>query len=206
MNENLKNFRELVWPLLEKESDNNIAVENTEEQSEKPGEEYIVKIEEDNLDLALQLQTKIYQEEEERRKGTESKAALFMGALSVANTIIIGANTMIWGKDIPGVVIKTFVIISILLAVYSIRTVWFSVKVLERGAFHVLGNSEVNMAGDKNEYRKEIIRKFMILIKNNEKLINMKVTNLAMAQAYYKRAMFVICMYAFMVFYFCFFY
>lgn len=206
MKEKLNKVRELFWPLLEENNDTDIPEETSILEMENPDNANIIKIEDENLDLALQLQSKIYQEEEDRRKGTESKAALFMGSLSVANTIVIGANTLIWGKDVPVMVTKTSVLISIVLAIYTIRTVWFSVKVLERGTFHVLGNDDINISGDKNEYRKEIILTFFKMIKENEDLINMKVSYLAMAQEYYKRAMIVICIYAFMVFYFCFFF
>lgn len=204
MKKKLHNFRELVWPLLEND-DNDSSGEVLENEIELLQIDSILQIEEENLDLALQLQGKIYQEEEDRRKGTESKAALFMGSLSLANTIVIGANTLIWGKDIPTGVIKTSVFISILLAIYTLRTVWFSVKVLERGAYHVLGSDDINISGDKTKYKKEIIMVYFKMIKANEKVINMKVSNLVMAQEYYKRAMLVICLYAFMVFYFCFF-
>lgn len=205
MNEKLHKLRELVWPLLEEDINNDISNQYLTEEVEVVEENPVLKIEDENLDLALQLQGKIYQEEDDRRKGTESKAALFMGSLSLANTIVIGANTLIWGKEIPSGVIKTSVFISIVLAIYTLRTVWFSVKVLERGTYHVLGNEDINISGDKNKYKRDIISSFFRIIKGNEAVINMKVSHLVMAQEYYKRAMFVICLYAFMVFYFCFF-
>lgn len=204
MNQKLHKLREFIWPLLEEDVDNEISSEYLEEVGSF-NENHVLKIEDENLDLALQLQGKIYQEEDDRRKGTESKAALFMGSLSVANTIVIGANTLIWGKEIPSGVIKISVFISIVLAIYTLRTVWFSIKVLERGTYHVLGNENINIAGDKNKYKKEIISSFFKIIKGNEAVINMKVSHLVMAQEYYKRAMYVICFYAFMVFCFCFF-
>lgn len=205
MNDKLHRLREFIWPLLEEDVDSDISDQNLSEEDNAAEENPILKIEDENLDLALQLQSKIYQEEDDRRKGTESKAALFMGSLSVANTIVIGANTIIWGKGIPIGVIKTSVFISIVLAIYTLRTVWFSVKVLERGTYHVLGNDDINISGDKNSYKRDIISSFFKIIKGNEDVINMKVSHLVMAQEYYKRAMFVICLYAFMVFYFCFF-
>lgn len=183
-------IREWIWPLLE--------LDELEKDIESDIEQSF-KIEDENLDLALQLQLKIFQEEEDRRKGTESKAALFMGSLSVANSIVIGANTLIWGKDIPGEVIKISVIISVFLAIYTIRTVWFSVKVLERGAYHVMGFEDINMTGDKNQYKQQLIKSLSAMIKANEKNINTKVDNLVMAQEYYKRAILVICLYAFSV-------
>ncbi|MFP3597060.1 hypothetical protein [Chryseobacterium sp. SIMBA_029] len=205
MNKILLKLRELVWPLLEVDDNSEVSDQNLTAECEASEVQTIIKIEEENLDLALQLQGKIYQEEEDRRKGTESKAALFIGSLSLANTIVIGANTLIWGKDIPNGVIKISVLISVILAIYTLRTVWFSIKVLERGIYHVLGNDDINIPGDKNKFKREILLIFFKIIKGNEDIINMKVSNLVMAQEYYKRAMFVICLYAFMVFYFCFF-
>lgn len=191
-------YREWVWPLIEKDSTDD---DNSSTQSEQ-----VLIIDEENLELAFQLQSKMHEDEEDRRKGTESKAALFMGSLSVATSVILASNAFVWNDSTPALVKVLTATISCLLAIYTFRTVWFSVKVLERGRYHVLGFKEVNISGDKQSYLKHLIDTIANMVKENESTINMKVTNLVMAQEYYKRAIVLISIYAILTlaFSFCF--
>lgn len=61
MNEKLHKLRELVWPLLEEDINNDISNQYLTEEVEVVEENPVLKIEDENLDLALQLQGKIYQ-------------------------------------------------------------------------------------------------------------------------------------------------
>ncbi|TRW27120.1 hypothetical protein FMM05_00265 [Flavobacterium zepuense] len=184
------NIREFIWPLLELEP----AVTNA------PVQEFILDVDDENLDQVLSLATKLSESEDERRKGIESKAALFISTISVASSIVVAANAMVISNTNYGLTIVISVFISFTLSIYAARTVWFAVRALERGSYSVLGPSEINFKGNKQEYQKHLINWLIKRRNNNLKTINSKVDSLTMSQEYYKRAIIIICIYSFEIF------
>jgi len=188
------NIREFFWPLLEKET----------EAKDKKKLELELVLQDENLDLAYALKSKILDAEEDRRKGIETKAALFISTISVASSIVVAANTLITNSNTSNLSVRASVIVSFILSVYAVRTVWFAVKALERGNYSVLGIADINFSGSKTEYQKHLIQALFNKKMVNQRTINSKVDNLTMAQEYYKRAIIVICIYSFLVLIFCF--
>lgn len=191
----LSNIREFFWPLLEKEE--------PDTEIRKTSIELVLK--DENLDIAYALKTKILDAEEDRRKGIESKAALFISTISVASSIVVAANTLITNSNTSSLPVRASVIVSFILSIYAVRTVWFAVKALERGNYSVLGIGDINYSGSKAEYQRHLIQVLLNKKIANQRTINTKVDNLTMAQEYYKRAIIVICIYSFLVLVFCFF-
>jgi hypothetical protein len=130
----------------------------------------------------------------------------FQSTISVATSIVVAANPLIISNEIYGLPIKISVVISFILSVYAVRTVWFSIKALERGSYSVLDFFDINIPGDKSTYYSHLIKKTISISKANHSIINKKVDYFTMAQEYYKRAVCTICIYSFVVLVFCFFY
>jgi hypothetical protein len=99
--------------------------------------------------------------------------------------------------------IRISVSVSFILSLYMVRTVWFSVKALERGNYSVLGFKDINQSGDDTDYKRHLIVSILDKVRANSSTINDKVDNLAMAQAYYKRGIVIISIYAFLLLLFC---
>ncbi len=188
------NIREFFWPLIEGEE---------EIISVSPVEEMEILVSDENLEETFNLTFKIFESEEERRKSIESKAALFINTISVASSIVIAANTLITGNKTYNLAIIISVLVSFILSIYAVRTVWLSVKALERGNYHILGFKEINISGTRIEYYRRLIFSLKKLTEANQAAINKKVDFLALAQEYYKRAIIIICIYSFFVFLFC---
>jgi len=55
-----------------------------------------IKVIDENLELALTLTQNIFKDEEERRKGIEGKAALLLGTIGIAVSVV-GASAYIVG-------------------------------------------------------------------------------------------------------------
>jgi len=186
----ISKIREIVWPLLDP---------LTLEEKRKQKEPIIipdVNIDEENLDSALDLSISIYTEVEDRRKGIESKAALLLSTISIASSIIVTASTYIAeaGNENKGIRISIF--ISSVVAIYAARTVWYSVRALERGNYHQIGVAEINISGSKVTFKKCLIKGYWEASILNGPVINKKVDFLVLAQEYYKRAIIVIFIYA----------
>jgi hypothetical protein len=166
-----------------------------------------IHISNDCLDIAFNQQSEVISSEEDRRKGIESKAALFLSSISITNSIVVAsANSLIsHGTEIT-LVIRASILISLILSIYSIRTVWFSIKALERKSFKVIGFKDINIEASKEEYQKKLILKMHEYAFYNQKTINEKVDYLVMAQEYYKRAIVIIFLYALMIFTYAIFY
>jgi hypothetical protein len=134
LNTRLKDVREFFWPLLEIEKPSRIVVE---------APHFKLQVDEENLEQFLVLTNKINDSEEDRRKGIESKAALFISTISVATSIVVAANSLVISNSTFGFHIMVSVFISFVLSIYAVRTVWFAVKALERGNYSVLGLKEI---------------------------------------------------------------
>lgn len=187
-------LREWVWPLLEEEDEPYVENVPTE-----------INISDEALDLGYDLNLKALQEEEERRKSIESKATLLIGTISIASSLLLAASTLVINQKPGGAngIISISVFFSCIMTIYAARTVWFSIKALERANYSVLGISDINVANDKTEYKKHIIMCMMKMRVDNQAATNRKVDNMTMAQEYYKRGLVTICIYSIVVFCVC---
>ncbi|RDC56669.1 hypothetical protein DU508_05510 [Pedobacter chinensis] len=179
----LNNIREFFWPLLEIEKPSPTAIEPPS---------FKLQVDEENLDQFLVLVNKINDAEEDRRKGIESKAALFISTISVATSIVVAANSMVISNSTFGFHVMISVFIAFILSIYAVRTVWFAVKALERGNYSVLGLKEINFKGSKFNFQKHLVSCLVNNKKYNQSTINLKADMMMMAQEYYKRAIIMI--------------
>ncbi|MBS1529156.1 MAG: hypothetical protein JSU01_02510 [Bacteroidetes bacterium] len=163
-------------------------------------------VESENLDQAFELISKFADSEEDRRKTIESKATLFLSTISIATTLVVASNTVLTGNAEKSWPVIASVAISFVLTVYTVCTVWYSVKALERGNYAVLGFKDLNHAGNTDDYKKHLILTMRKKTKRNFATIDEKIDYVTMAQAYYKRAIMVICLYALLILLFCLFY
>lgn len=185
----LNNIREFFWPLLDEITDENPSAMKA----------HVLNISDENLETAFAQQTKIHESEDNRLKTVESKAALLLSTISVASSIVVTASAFISGTQEITWGARLSLIVSALIAIYGARTVWYSVKALERGTYQVVNFEDINIAGSKTEYFRHLIRDLMQKTKNNQDVINKKVDFVTLAQEYYKRAVMLIFLYAFVV-------
>lgn len=181
-------IREIFWPLMEKEN----PTLNDEECLE-------LKILDESLDTALELNSKIAAAEEDRRKSVEGKAALLLSTISIATSVIVAANALVTVNKEFSIAGKISVSISFVLTIYTLRTVWFAIKALERGAYQVLDFNDINIGCSKSEYKKTIIMKLRGQTIYNQRAINKKVDWLTLSQEYYKRSLIIISLYALVI-------
>jgi hypothetical protein len=183
----LYKIREFIWPLLEPE--------NINKNTKKINSKKILIKEPDNLKVAFELVIKNYDAENERRKSVESKSIIFIGTISLITTILITISKDFFLKenikyDANSILFIATVIIYI---VYLTRTLWFSVKCLERRGYHTINYDLYNKSDD--EYLKCVIAELSTIINKNHKVINEKVDFMVMAQEYFKRAIILLAAY-----------
>ena len=183
----LSKIREFFWPLLEPENFNDDA-------KEIKGETILTK-QPDNLKVALELALRNYDAENERRKTVESKSIIFIGTISLITTVLITISKDFFLKENIQFNAKSILLIAVIVIyiIYLTRTLWFSVKCLERKAYYTINFSLYNKADDK--YLMEIIADIATIIVKNYKVINEKVDYMVMAQEYFKRAIIVLAIY-----------
>src|SRR5699024_2632073 len=76
--------------------------------------------------------------------------------------------------------------------IYISRTLWFSLKTLERKSFYTVSVEDFLSQKKEEDYYKELIVRISNKTKKNFNVINEKVDNMTMAQEYFKRAIIVI--------------
>ena len=187
-----KNIREFFWPLLLDKS----AIHKPESLTEIEIKD-IARLKE-----VFNHAFTCYNEEEERRKTIENKSSLLIGTISVITSVILGITTIFFKENNISEVSMVLVFFLFLLTVYMARTIWFSIKVLERKAYHSLSLSDFLLDDSNENYYKTIIAKLSEIIKNNQYITNGKVDNMTMAQEYFKRAIVVVAIYSFILFLF----
>jgi hypothetical protein len=189
-----KTLRELFWPRLEGEAS----------QNQSAGASPALTLSDDCLDKAFELQLKLFDAEDERRKGIESKAALFIGTISVTSSVVVGASALLITNNAYSLQIKLSVLLSCVLSIYTVRTVWYSVKALERRVYANLGFDDIGNGFNKNDYLKKLIVTVEKAVRINQDATNAKMDFLTLAQEYYKRAIAVISVYTFAILLLCF--
>ena len=184
-----KQVREFFWPLLEK--------------GEPPKFEELTrdKILVDNsfLPEAFRYTLDCYNREEERRKGIESKSSLFIGTISVVTSVILGVTSILVKENDFDMTVLILVFLLFILTLYMSRTVWFSIKALERKNYHSISVSDFLIESPKEEYYIDLIVKIANKIEKNAITINYKVDNMTMAQEYFKRAIVVVALCSFVI-------
>lgn len=182
----LNDFRELIWPILEGEINDSI-----EEIQPKT-----INIQDEFLDKTIEYALKLYNEENERKKTIESKSSLFIGTITVLSTILIAVTTIIVKEQVVNVFSFSLVFILFIITIYMARTILFSIKALERKSYHSISIDDFFNSKKTGEYQKIVVSNIVNKIKNNHATINEKVDNMVMAQEYFKRVIFMMCIYS----------
>ncbi|MEA4886005.1 MAG: hypothetical protein VB063_04890 [Bacteroides graminisolvens] len=188
----IKNIREFFWPLLEREVSSEINELVTND----------VTVNQNNLQKTLDYVFDCYNAESDRRKTIEGKASSFIGTISVVTSVVLGVTSILVKENSNSemkLLLAILILLLFVLTIYMSRTIWFSVRVLERSNYHSISVSDFLQSGQGDEYYKRIIVKVSNKIVRNTRTINNKVDNMTMAQEYFKRAIVVVVLYSFVI-------
>jgi len=183
------NIREFFWPLLEKSkipepmqiNQKDITVCNT------------------HIEKTLEYAINCYKAENERINIVEGKSSLFIGTISVITSVIIGVTSVLVKINDYNIAILMMVFLLFILTVYMSRTVWFSIKALERKSYHSISINDFLISDSDETYYKKLISEITNKIMKNSITINGKVDNMTMAQEYFKRSIIIIVFYSFVI-------
>jgi len=182
-------IREFFWPLLEKETIK--SPENLDPEE--------IKIHSDQLERTLNLSINCYEKEDERRKTIEDKSSLFIGTISIITSVLIGVTTVLAKSDEFKNSILLLAFLLFFLTLYMARTIWFSVKALERKSYNTLTIDDLLINEQKDQYYKKLIAEISNKMRKNSLIINTKVDYMTMAQEYFKRSIIIVVIYAFTI-------
>jgi len=173
----LNEVREFFWPLLEP----------LKKDDFKPLYTKDLTIEENDLDMCCELTLRYYDSEDGRKKAIESKSTIFISAIGFVIAILLSMATglLLNPKIQFGFLTSFSILMWVVIVVYFCRTVWFSIRALERKEYHTIGYKSF-MAGGK-DYRRKLITDIINKTRKNSLTINLKVDNMVMAQEYFQR-------------------
>lgn len=184
-----KNIREFFWPLLEKGDIPEPPMLNEES----------ICVNSSHLKDTLEYTIGCYEAESERKKIVENKSSLFIGTISVVTSVVIGVTSVLVKVSDFNIAITLLVFLLFILTLYMSRTVWFSIKALERKNYHSITVSDFLISDSDDAYFKKLIAEISNKIRRNSLTINSKVDSMTMAQEYFKRAIVVVAIYAFVI-------
>ena len=173
-----KEIREFFWPLLEK---------GQPQKFERLNENEIL-VDKSHLPKTLEYTLDCYNQEAERRKGIEGKASLFIGTISVVTSVVLGVTSILVKENDFDIAVSVLVFLLFVLTLYMSRTVWFSVKALERKNYYSTSIDDFFIDSVDESYYKQLIAEIANKMRKNAITINAKVDNMTMAQEYFKRA------------------
>lgn len=184
-----ENIREFFWPLLEK--------------GEIPKPEILnqndINVDSSHLKETLEYTINCYEAESDRKKTVENKSSLFIGTISVVTSVIIGVTSVLVRVNDFSIAISLLIFLLFILTLYMSRTVWFSIKALERRNYYSITVSDFLISDSNDDYFKKLIAEITNKIRKNSLTINSKVDNMTMAQEYFKRAVIIVSIYAFVI-------
>ena len=181
-----KNAREFFWPLLE-------PLKKKEFDALKVDD---LTVKDDDLDTCYDLTLKYYDSENERAKTIESKSTIFIAAIGFVISILLSMSTglLLNPKIQLGFLTSFSVLMWGVIVIYFCRTVWFSIKALERQEYHSIGHKDY--VKEKKDYKRELITDIINKTRKNSGTINLKVDNMVMAQEYFKRGIIAVVLYS----------
>ena len=123
-------FRDIFWPLIDKEQ--------LKEKDLNPLFEKCDNIKEGDEEKILAQSIKCIEEEGDRKKTIETKASLFVSVITISTTLVLNYTKQF--IDLTDLNWFEWLQLSLLtiLTIYLVRTIWFSVKALERKVYHCL--------------------------------------------------------------------
>jgi len=141
-----------------------------------------------HLQEKMQYAYECYKQEMERKKTVESKASMFIATITFVATVLIGLSTR---QILEGKFSSVFAFsLQLLLACaifFVLRTLWYSIKTLERRAFYYLSlNDFRDERGDDFYYK--MISELDEAICRNQPITNRKVDYMMKAQYSFKIA------------------
>lgn len=177
-------IKEFFWPVLEKLSDDE---KNKEAESlERDLSKIKANTWNDSCELALNEAKKLNELEEQRRASADSKAAIYLAAITalapVLTSLIPGAITKFEGsKFIDGLsfVIFIYALINLL------RAALWAFDTLKVSASHRVDVKELTdiWSGDEKKYEIKLIIANLSCVRRNRKGVNLKVTCIKMTHA-----------------------
>jgi cation transport ATPase len=189
--ESLTKIRDIFWPLIDgKAQKRDLTLLKDKCQNIVIGQE----------DSVLEKALKCFEEEEERRKTIESKAAIFVSVITISSTLVLNytlsildKNSLTWFEWIQ------FFLMTVLI-LYLVRTIWFSIKTMEREKYSSLEVSDYIDASAGRQQKIKLIESIIEITERNAETTNTKVDSMTLAHLYFKRAAFILGFYAVFVF------
>lgn len=185
-------FRDVFWPLIDKEK--------SEVKDLNPFLEKCDTIKEGEEEKVLAQAIKCIEEENDRRKTVETKASLFVSVITVSTTIVLSYTKQF--VDLANLNFFEWLQLTLLtiLTIYLVRTIWFSVKTLERKVYKCLDVTDFIDFYICPDSKRKLIKDIIKVIETNEQATNKKVDYMVLAHMYFKRAAFILGFYALIIF------
>jgi hypothetical protein len=184
----LTRIREWFWPLLEDQPEQQVRDFSSTE----------LVVADENIETVLRAAIKCYEAEEDRIKMVDTKSSLFIGTITVITSVIIAVTTALVKETFNGSIFA-LVLLLFFLTLYMARTIWFSIRVLERRSFEVIDIEDYLLAESGPAYLRGVIITIVNKTRINARTINNKVDFMVMAQEYFKRAIVVVTLYSFVL-------
>lgn len=182
-------MREIInffWPILEKISDDEVENQKADEQ------ELIKKIRNAELakhpEIALDEARRLFDAEQERRRGADSKAGIYLAAITALVPVLVSVLPELWKSDDDKLFSTVLLIFFVGALIYLLRAAFWAFSTIKVSRFSQLGALDIVNSWDKSDPPQELTKKLMCYVSSNMSSTNEKVSCIKMTHEFFLRS------------------
>lgn len=186
LSKTIKNILDIVWPILNDFTD-----------AEK--EEMKVSLENDNniikstnwlteTDVALEEARRLNDAEMDRRKNAETKAGVYLAAVTALSPVLVSLLTGLWDDKSPLLLNIVSTILFVLAVIYLFYAGIWAFRTLKISSFHRVDVINLSTSWKKKKPSAALVKQLLQVVRFNREGVNKKVTCIIMTHEFLLRS------------------
>ncbi|MCG6658522.1 hypothetical protein HOP52_12240 [Halomonas campisalis] len=174
------------WPILEKAS-------NEEVENQKSNEKELIKKIRNaelaqNPEIALDEARRLFDAEQERRRGADSKAGLYLAAITALVPVLSSVLPDLWKGDDDKLFSTVLLLFFVGALIYLLRAAFWAFSTIKVSRFSQLGALDIVSSWGESEPPQELTKKLMCYVSFNMSSTNEKVSCIKMTHEFFLRS------------------
>ncbi|QNI04084.1 hypothetical protein HXW73_14740 [Halomonas sp. SH5A2] len=141
-------------------------------------------------DVALEEARRLFDAEQERRRGADSKAGLYLAAITALMPILATILPSLWGENISKTLAGTLLVIFICALIYLMRAGFWALQTIKTSATAQLGAGDIADSFSSNKPEEQLVKQLLRAVIYNYNGTNQKISCIKMTHEYLLRSFF----------------
>lgn len=141
-------------------------------------------------DVALEEARRLFDAEQERRRGADSKAGLYLAAITALMPILATVLPDLWDEEKSKTLAGALLGIFILALIYLMRAGLWALQTIKTSAIEQLGAGDIADSFSSDKPEEQLVKQLLRAVINNYNGTNQKISCIKMTHVYLLRAFF----------------